>query len=92
MTKRQKPITGAALRRLVLDSYFGEIGPRDLVLLEAAVAALDQALAAERLLRREGLVVKGARGPKPHPAIAIVKSARQRLLDALGALNLPIVF
>jgi phage terminase small subunit len=81
------PQTGAALRRQVVADG-RDLDPAELTLLDVACAALDQARAAERIVKREGLIVTGARGPKPHPAVGIAMSARQRLIRALGALKL----
>jgi phage terminase small subunit len=81
----KSPRNGASLRRQ-FTSENGELNAQQLVLLDTACAALDQALAAEKLVRKAGLVVEGARGPKPHPAITIAQAARGRMMRALKAL------
>lgn len=89
MTKQQfrAAKSGSELRRQLLDEFRLESG-NQLALLDTACAALDQAIAAEALTAREGLVVRGARGPVPHPAVHIGQQARHRLMRALRALDL----
>jgi phage terminase small subunit len=54
-------------------------------MLETAAEALDQALEAEKILARDGLVTTtGQRGPRQHPAVNISRDARNRLLAAPG--------
>ena len=81
------PKSGAELRKRVLSEHAIETSAA-LATLDVAAQALDQALAAEAILKRDGLVSDGSRGPKPHPAVAISRDARTRLLAALRALHL----
>ncbi|HEY0941900.1 MAG TPA: P27 family phage terminase small subunit [Steroidobacter sp.] len=89
MTKATKkpPKSGNELRRRVLDEHAID-STAALALLDVAAQALDQALAAEAVLTKEGLVVPGSRGPRPHPAAAIARDARMRLLAAMKSLHL----
>jgi len=83
------PKTGAELRRKVLDEYHLE-SAASLVLVDTAAAALDQALAAEKVIERQGLTVKTTRGVVAHPAVGIAQAARHRMIRALRALNLEV--
>jgi P27 family predicted phage terminase small subunit len=62
------------LWRETVESY--ELARHHLELLERACRALDQAIEAEELLRRDGLVVDGRYGVRAHPAVAIARDAR----------------
>jgi hypothetical protein len=67
----------APARRLWRDTVEGyELERHHLELLERACRALDQAIDAEEILRRDGLVVDGRYGPRAHPAVAIARDAR----------------
>jgi phage terminase small subunit len=85
--KPATPRNGTQLKRRILDEH-DDLEADRLALLDVACAALDQALAAEKIVKRQGLIVTGARGPKPHPAVQIATSARHRMIRALGALKL----
>lgn len=89
MTKTIKkgPKNGAGLRREAVAEYEITSSPA-LALLDVACEALDQAIAAEALLAKEGLCVPGSRGPRPHPAAAIARDARNRMIAALRSLHL----
>jgi hypothetical protein len=89
MKNRSPAKSGAELRRRVLAEHQIDSAGA-LALLDCACAALDQALAAESILAREGLVVPGARGPRPHPCTAIGRDARNRLINSLRALNVSV--
>jgi phage terminase small subunit len=56
-------------------------------LLLIALRAFDRADAARALLRRDGLMVAGTRGPRPHPAVSIERSATETALKAWRALG-----
>lgn len=86
-TTKQPPASGAQLRKQVMFEHQIDSAAA-LTLLDTAAAALDQALLAEATLAREGLTVPGSRGPRPHPAAAIARDARNRLIAALRALHL----
>jgi phage terminase small subunit len=84
---KRPPRNGTELRKQLLAQF--EIDSADqLAILDVACAALDQAVAAEATLKAEGLVVPGARGPRPHPCANIARDARMRLLAALKQLGL----
>jgi phage terminase small subunit len=86
-TLKKPPSSGAHLRRQVMEEH--EItSAAARALLDVACAAFDQALTAESLLRVDGLCVAGARGPRAHPAAAIARDARNRMIAALRALHL----
>lgn len=87
MKSRTPAKTGADLRRRVLAEHQIDSAGA-LALLDCACHALDQALAAESVLAREGLTVPGSRGPRPHPCVSISRDARNRLINSLRTLNL----
>lgn len=91
MTKIKKkvslPATGDELVALLVDGY-GIDGGAGLVLAQVAGQALDSALEAEELITRHGMVVEGERGLRANPACGISRDSRNRLLAALGKLNL----
>ena len=86
-TVKKPPSSGAQLRRDVMAEH--EItSAAARALLDVACQALDQAISAESVLRQEGLCVPGSRGPRPHPAAAIARDARNRMITALKSLHL----
>lgn len=88
MTKLlQAPKNGAELRKQIIEQFALESAPA-LAMLEVAAEALDQAIEADKITARRGLVVRGARGPVPNPSIHIAQQARHRMLRALRALEL----
>lgn len=90
MKKKRKialPQNGSELIELLTTEYSIDSGAA-LVLVQAAGQALDQALEAEGLLKRDGLVSEGERGLKAHPAANIARDSRNRLIACLGKLNL----
>ncbi len=81
------PATGDELVNLLVDAY-GITDGAGLVLVQVAGQALDSALEAEALIVRHGMVVEGERGLRANPACAVSRDSRNRLLAALGKLNL----
>jgi hypothetical protein len=79
--------SGAELKRHLADVY-GIVEGAAAALLDVAGAALDQALEAEKILDRDGLVIDGERGKRAHPLCAVSRDARNRMIAALGKLNL----
>ena len=66
-----------------------ELSEEGLALLAVAVEARERMLRAERLLRRDGLVVKTKRGAvSAHPAARIRKDAESTFLQALRQIGL----
>ena len=61
-----------------------------LAILDCACHALDLAIEAEKVLKKEGLTVDGSRGPRPHPCVSVSRDAGTRLLAALRTLNLDV--
>jgi hypothetical protein len=59
-------------------------------LLTIALRGFDRADAARALLRRDGLLVAGTRGPRPHPAVSIERTATETALKAWRALGLDV--
>jgi hypothetical protein len=80
------PRSGDELRKRLLAEYTISSAPA-LALVDAAASALDVALAAEKLLERDGLCIGGQRGLRAHPAAAVARDARARLLAALRQLG-----
>lgn len=62
--------------------------PAGLTLLDSLCSAYDRAEAARKILDKEGLVVEGRQGTKPHPAVMIEHNARQSMHAALRLLRL----
>ena len=90
MKKKQKitlPKNGRQLLKF-LRSEYAINGGAGLVLAQQAAEALDMALAAEKVIKEHGLVVKGERGLRANPACNISRDSRNRLLSALSKLNL----
>jgi phage terminase small subunit len=86
--KIRLPKTGRALERMLVDTYKIEQGGA-LAIVEICKQALDQAIAAEKLIEEHGQLITGERGGlKMNPACNISRDARNRLLNALGKLNL----
>lgn len=81
------PTSGRSLRFRVLEEHRIDT-TAGLAMLDVACNALDQARAAEKILKRDGLTVGGSRGPRPHPCVSISRDARTRMLAALRALKL----
>jgi len=85
--KPRPPRTGREPRQRVLAEH-DIVGAGALAILEVAVATLDQALKAERILAQEGLMVRRQRGARAHPLINVSRDARNRLLAALRSIGL----
>jgi hypothetical protein len=83
----QPPKNGAELREQVIKQFHLESAPA-LAMLDVAAEALDQAIEADKITARRGLVVRGSRGPVPNPSIHIAAQARHRMLRALRSLDL----
>jgi P27 family predicted phage terminase small subunit len=79
----------APARRLWRETVEGyELERHHLELLERACRALDNAIDAEEILRRDGLVVDGRYGPRAHPAVAIARDARVAFARLLREIDL----
>lgn len=90
MKKKRKielPHDGVELTQMLVDTY-GLADGAALVLAGLAGEALDTALEAEALIRKHGMIVEGERGLRANPACSISRDARNRLITALGKLNL----
>jgi phage terminase small subunit len=90
MRKKEKlilPKNGADLINTICETYDIRDGA-GLILAQQAAQALDTALAAEKLIKKHGMIVEGERGFRANPACNISRDARNRLLAALGKLNL----
>jgi len=79
--------SGKELVKLLVEAYGIKQGA-GMVLAQVAGQALDQALEAEALIKQHGMVVTGERGLRANPACGISRDARNRMLSALGKLNL----
>jgi P27 family predicted phage terminase small subunit len=79
----------AAARRLWRATVEGyELERHHLELLERACRALDHAIEAEEIIRRDGLVVDGRYGVRAHPAVAIARDARVAFARLLREIDL----
>jgi hypothetical protein len=81
------PKNGADLLQILCKTYDIRDGA-GLILAQQAAEALDTALQAEKLVKKHGMLVKGERGLRANPACNIARDSRNRLLAALGKLNL----
>jgi P27 family predicted phage terminase small subunit len=78
-------LAGVRLWEAVVADYALERA--DLELLALASEAADRLAQAREILKREGVVIEGKMGMRPHPAIAIERDARMavsRLMRQLG--------
>jgi hypothetical protein len=94
MAKKQIPVppkgtgvNGAKLWRDVLGKY--ERGEHELALLREMVRTADLLDKLAAVTAREGLMVEGAWGSKPHPAVVEARQARIALARLTAALRLP---
>jgi hypothetical protein len=94
MAKKQLPATprgtgvnGAKLWRDVLGKY--ELEEHELALLREAVRTVDLLDKLHAITSREGLMVAGPHGSKPHPAVVEARQARIALARLTAALRLP---
>lgn len=74
------------LWRETIEAY--ELERHHLELLERGCRSLDQAIEAEAIIRREGLVVEGRYGMRAHPAVAIARDSRTQFARLLRELDL----
>ena len=81
------PQNGTELLQTLCDTYDIQDGA-GLILAQQAGQALDTALEAEKFIKKHGMVVEGERGLRANPACNISRDSRNRLLAALGKLNL----
>lgn len=79
--------SGTQLKRHLADTYNITEGAA-VALLDVAGAALDQAIEAEKILAKDGLVMTSERGVRAHPLCSVSRDARNRMIAALGKLNL----
>ncbi|MEX2221406.1 MAG: hypothetical protein WEG40_06380 [Candidatus Rokuibacteriota bacterium] len=59
-------------------------------LLGIALRGFDRAAQARALVARDGLIVTGTRGPRPHPAVSIERTSTELALKAWRQLNLDV--
>ena len=92
MVKAPKGLS--TVSRRVWDDITGEFDVHDgagITLLEQALRALDRLTECQRIISKEGVVVKDRYGQdKPHPLLAVEKDARSGMLAAFKALDLEI--
>jgi hypothetical protein len=81
------PKNGRQLLASLCETY-NIVDGAGLILAQQAAEALDTALQAEKLIKKHGMVVVGERGLRANPACNIARDSRNRLLIALGKLNL----
>lgn len=79
--------SGRALWRDVLGKY--ELEQHELALLTECVRTVDQLDKLHAITEREGLVVEGPHGSKPHPALVESRQCRIALARLTAALRLP---
>jgi hypothetical protein len=94
MANRQIPVpprgtglNGGKLWRDVLGKY--ELEQHELALLREMVRCVDLLDKLHGITNREGLMVKGPHGSKPHPAVTEARQARIALARLTAALRLP---
>jgi hypothetical protein len=94
MARKQVPapprgtkVNGAKLWRDVLSRY--ELEQHELALLREAVRTVDLLDQLAAIVAREGLMVEGPHGSKPHPAVVEARQARIALARLTAALRLP---
>ena len=80
-------VNGGKLWRDVLDKY--ELEQHELGLLREMVRTTDLLDKLAAIVTREGLMVKGPHGSKPHPAITESRQQRIALARLTAALRLP---
>jgi hypothetical protein len=78
---------GAKLWRDVLERY--ELEEHELALLRETVRCVDTLDQLAAITAREGLIVEGPQGSKPHPAVVEARQARIALARLTAALRLP---
>jgi hypothetical protein len=78
---------GAKLWRDVLGRY--ELEQHEMALLREAVRTVDLLDALAAIAAREGLMVKGPHGDKPHPAVTESRQQKIALARLTAALRLP---
>jgi phage terminase small subunit len=83
---RHRSAPARRLWRETVESY--ELERHHLELLERACRALDHAIEAEKIIRRDGLVVDGRYGVRAHPAVAIARDARIAFARILREIDL----
>lgn len=79
--------SGSLLWRDILGKY--ELEQHELALLREAVRTVDQLDELHTIASREGLIVDGPHGSKPHPALVEARQLRIALARVLAALRLP---
>lgn len=79
--------SGAVLWRDILGKY--ELEQHELALLREAVRTVDQLDELHAITERDGLIVDGPHGSKPHPALTEARQLRIALARVLAALRLP---
>jgi hypothetical protein len=84
---RGSGINGAKLWRDVLGKY--ELEEHELALLREMVRTVDLLDRLAAITAREGLVVSGPHGSKPHPGVVEARQARIALARLMAALRLP---
>ncbi len=80
-------VNGAKLWRDVLGKY--ELEQHELALLREMIRTVDLLDKLAAITGREGLLVKGPHGSKPHPAVVEARQARIALARLTAALRLP---
>jgi hypothetical protein len=80
-------VNGGKLWRDVLSKY--ELEEHELALLREMVRTVDLLDELHAIASREGLMVEGPHGDKPHPAVVEARQARIALARLTAALRLP---
>jgi len=80
-------VNGGKLWRDVLDKY--ELEQHELMLLREMVRTVDLLDKLVAITTREGLMVEGPHGSKPHPGVVEARQARIALARLTAALRLP---
>lgn len=78
---------GARLWRDILGAY--ELQEHEMALLREAVRTVDQLDQLHAMVNREGLIIGGPHGSKPHPALTEARQQRIALARVLAALRPP---
>jgi hypothetical protein len=85
-TRRKPDSRGAKLKQSILTEY-GIDDPANIELLEHICAAVDRLDAVAERISRDGMMVKGQRGQRPHPLLKVEATLRGFVVRSLAKLG-----